>query len=57
VRGHSCGDAGSARIVHIFVRADRVGEKVPIPDHVRRMLQRYSVEEAGSPIKSQIIES
>jgi acyl-CoA thioester hydrolase len=28
------------RIVHIFVRADRLGEKAPIPDHVRRMLQR-----------------
>jgi acyl-CoA thioester hydrolase len=33
------------RIVHIFVRADRLGEKAPIPDHVRRMLQRYCVED------------
>jgi acyl-CoA thioester hydrolase len=33
------------RIVHIFVRADRLGEKAPIPDHVRRMLQRYSAED------------
>ncbi len=32
-------------IVHIFVRADRLGEKTPIPDHVRRRLQRYSVED------------
>jgi acyl-CoA thioester hydrolase len=30
------------RIVHIFVHADRLGEKAPIPDHVRRMLERYS---------------
>jgi acyl-CoA thioester hydrolase len=30
------------RIVHIFVRADRLGEKVPIPDHVRRTLGRYT---------------
>jgi acyl-CoA thioester hydrolase len=29
------------RIVHIFVRADRLGEKIPIPDHVRQILQRY----------------
>jgi acyl-CoA thioesterase FadM len=33
------------RIVHIFVRADRLGEKAPIPDHVRRVLQPYTVEE------------
>jgi acyl-CoA thioester hydrolase len=26
------------RIVHIFFRADRLGEKAPIPDHVRRAL-------------------
>jgi acyl-CoA thioesterase FadM len=32
------------RIVHIFVRADRVGEKAPIPDHVLHMLQRYGVD-------------
>jgi acyl-CoA thioester hydrolase len=31
------------RIVHIFVRADRLGEKTPIPDHVRQRLERYSV--------------
>jgi acyl-CoA thioester hydrolase len=33
------------RIVHIFVRADRLGEKASIPDHVRQVLQRYSVED------------
>jgi acyl-CoA thioesterase FadM len=33
------------RIVHIFVRADRLGEKAPIPDHVRRVLQPYTVED------------
>ncbi len=33
------------RIVHIFVRADRLGEKAPIPDHVRRTLQPYTVED------------
>ncbi len=33
------------RLVHIFVRADRLGEKTPIPDHVRRVLQRYGVED------------
>jgi acyl-CoA thioester hydrolase len=32
------------RIVHIFVRADRLGEKTPIPDQVRRILRRYGVE-------------
>ena len=36
------------RIVHIFVRADRVGEKAPIPDHVRRILQPYTVDDPGS---------
>jgi acyl-CoA thioester hydrolase len=36
------------RIVHIFVRADRLGDKAPIPDHVRRTLQRYSVENPGA---------
>jgi acyl-CoA thioester hydrolase len=35
------------RIVHIFVRADRLGEKASIPDHLRRMLQRYSAEDAS----------
>ena len=37
------------RIVHIFVRADRLGEKARIPDHVRRMLQHYGVEATDSP--------
>jgi acyl-CoA thioester hydrolase len=37
------------RIVHIFVHADRLGEKAPIPDHLRRMLQRYGVEDPGPP--------
>jgi acyl-CoA thioester hydrolase len=32
------------RIVHIFVRADRLGEKVPIPDHARRRLRRYGID-------------
>ena len=36
------------RIVHIFVRADRLGEKAPIPDHVRRILQRYTLEDPDS---------
>jgi acyl-CoA thioester hydrolase len=36
------------RIVHIFVRAERVGEKAPIPDRVRRILERYTVEEPHS---------
>ena len=42
------------RIVHIFVRAERLGEKSPIPDHVRRALQRYSVERPDSPANSSI---
>jgi acyl-CoA thioester hydrolase len=37
------------RIVHIFVLADRLNEKAPIPEHVRLVLQRYSVE---TPIRS-----
>jgi acyl-CoA thioester hydrolase len=45
------------RIVHIFVRADRLGEKAPIPDHVRRMLRRYSVEGPDSLAKGPITES
>lgn len=45
------------RIVHIFVRADRLGEKAPIPHHVRRTLQRYSVENPDSLAKSPITES
>jgi acyl-CoA thioester hydrolase len=36
------------RIVHIFVRADRLGEKAPIPDHVRRALKPYTVEDPDS---------
>jgi acyl-CoA thioester hydrolase len=31
------------RMVHIFVRADRLDEKAPIPDHVRRILQPFTV--------------
>jgi acyl-CoA thioester hydrolase len=31
------------RIVHIFVRADRLDEKAPIPDHVRQLLQPFTV--------------
>jgi acyl-CoA thioester hydrolase len=34
------------RIVHIFVRADRLSEKAAIPVHVRRILRRYR---AGGP--------
>ncbi len=44
------------RIVHIFVQADRLGEKAPIPDHVRRILQTYSVEDPGSPEPGAIAE-
>lgn len=36
------------RIVHIFVRADQLGEKLAIPDHVRQVLQRYTVDAPGS---------
>ena len=32
------------RLVHVFVRADRLGEKAPIPEHVRRILKRYGAE-------------
>ncbi len=45
------------RIVHIFVRADRLGEKAPIPDHVRRILQRYTVEDPDPHATSTIAES
>jgi acyl-CoA thioester hydrolase len=45
------------RIVHIFVRADRLGEKAPIPDHVRRILQPYTVEDPDSLATSTITES
>ena len=37
------------RIVHIFVRADRLGDKAPIPDRVRRALERYGVEAPDAP--------
>jgi len=36
------------RIVHIFVRADRVGEKAAIPDHMRQILERYTVMDPDS---------
>jgi acyl-CoA thioester hydrolase len=42
------------RIVHIFVRADRLAEKAPIPDHVRRILRRYGVENPDSHPKNPI---
>jgi acyl-CoA thioester hydrolase len=45
------------RIVHIFVRADRLGEKAPIPDHVRRILRPYTVEDPDSLATSTITES
>jgi acyl-CoA thioester hydrolase len=36
------------RMVHIFVRADRLDEKAPIPDHVRRILQPFTVADPDS---------
>ena len=45
------------RIVHIFVHADRLGEKVPIPDHVRRILQPYTVVDPDSLATTAITES
>ena len=36
------------RIVHIFVRADRLGEKAPIRDHVRQVLLPYRVSSTAS---------
>lgn len=36
------------RTVHIFVRAHRLDEKVPIPVHLRRILQRYGSEDTES---------
>ncbi len=33
------------RIVHIFVHADCLGKKAPIPDHVRRALQCYGADD------------
>jgi len=41
-----------ARIVHVFVRADRVAEKAPIPDRVRGVLARYGVEDAEPRLAS-----
>ena len=45
------------RIVHVFVRADRLGERAPIPDHVRRLLQRYTVEAHDPLVTSAVTES
>jgi len=45
------------RIVHIFVRADRLGEKTPMPDQVRRILQPYTVENPDSVATSTITKS
>jgi acyl-CoA thioester hydrolase len=45
------------RIVHIFVRADRLDEKAQIPDHVRRILQPYTVEDPDSLATSTTSES
>ena len=45
------------RIVHIFVRADRLGEKAAIPDHVRRTLRPYTIEDPDSLSTSTISES
>jgi acyl-CoA thioester hydrolase len=45
------------RIVHIFVRADRLAEKAPIPDHVRRILQPYTVQDPESLAANTITEA
>ena len=45
------------RIVHIFVRADRLCEKTPIPDHLRRTLRRYGVCNLDSLATSPTTES
>ncbi len=45
------------RIVHVFVRAERLDEKTTIPDHVRRILQPYTVEDPDSLATSTITES
>jgi acyl-CoA thioester hydrolase len=45
------------RIVHIFVRADRLAEKASIPDHVRRTLERYTLEDPDSLAASAVTES
>lgn len=44
------------RIVHIFVRADCLGEKAPIPDHVRVALQRYGADNLDMLAMSQAAE-
>jgi len=44
-------------IVHIFVRADSLGEKAPIPDHVRRAMHRYRVEGPDPGAKIPVTES
>lgn len=51
------GMLAEGHIVHIFVRADRLGEKAPIPDHVRRVLQRYTAEGPDSLAASAITQS
>jgi acyl-CoA thioester hydrolase len=45
------------RIVHIFVRADSLGEKTPIPDHVRRALQPYTVKDPDALAPGTITEA
>jgi hypothetical protein len=47
----------AGRIVHIIVRADRLGEKAPIPDHVRWILQPYTVENPDSLATTAITET
>jgi len=37
-----------------FVRAERLGEKAPIPDHVRQILQPYTVEDPDSVATSKV---
>ena len=51
------GTLAEGRIVHIFVRADCLGEKAPIPDHVRRILRRAGVENPDSHAKNPTTES
>ena len=38
----------NGRVVHIFVVAERLGEKTPIPEHVREALRPFSLEEPSS---------
>lgn len=40
-------------MVHVFVRAEQLHEKAPIPDHVRSALQRYCVGEHDSEATGQ----